>query len=301
MYLPDWRDEERLRYTKVLSELLATLLPSNSSLYGSISTVPGAFKAEVRTLTDIERMAHLLVDAAVHLMEIKAQRGKRVTLALEPEPCCFLETVEETISFFRDYLFSRSSIQRVATHMGMVRSEAEAALRSHLGVCLDLCHAAVEYEDSYACIEALKEANIQIFKMQISAGLQFSSMTRHNVDLLRKLEDRVYLHQVIEQAGSHLVRYTDLDKAMATLEEKDDGRDWRIHFHVPIFMAELGEFRTTQEFIRNVLELHRREPVSPHLEVETYTWGVMPQTYQRGNVIDDVCRELEWVQNHLRS
>ena len=126
-------------------------------------------------------------------------------------------------------------------------------------------------------------------------------MTRHNVDFLRKLEDRVYLHQVIEQAGSYLVRYTDLDEAIATLGEKDDGRDWRIHFHVPIFMAELGEFRTTQEFICNVLDLHRREPVSPHLEVETYTWGVMPQTYQRGNVIDDICRELEWVQNHLRS
>jgi sugar phosphate isomerase/epimerase len=301
VYLPDWRSEERLRYTKVLSDLLAALLPSNSNLYGSISTVPGAFNAEIRTLADIERMGHLLVDATIHLMEIKAKRNKWVTLALEPEPCCYLETVEETISFFRDYLFSEPSIRRVATRMGLVPSEAEAAMRCHLGVCLDLCHAAVEYEDSYNCVKALRDADIQIFKMQISAGLQFSSMTLQNVEFLRQLDDNVYLHQVTEQAGSHLVRYTDLDKAIATLGQKDEGREWRIHFHVPIFLADLGEFHTTQEFIRKVLDLHRRTPVSLHLEVETYTWGVMPRHYQRGNVIYDVCRELEWVQKHLRS
>ena len=128
-------------------------------------------------------MAVLLVDAGIHLMELKAKSGKTIALALEPEPCCFLETVEETVSFFKNYLFSASSIQRVARHIGVGRSEAEAALRSHLGVCLDLCHAAVEFEDPQACIEDLRRAEIGIFKMQISAGLQFPSMTRRKAQI----------------------------------------------------------------------------------------------------------------------
>ena len=129
VYLPDWRDKERLRYTNVLANLLVELLPSHLTLNGSISTVPGAFKPEIRSVADIEQMAFLFIDAAIHLIELEAKSGKTIALALEPEPCCFLETVEETVSFFKNYLFSPSSIQRVARHTGLCLSEAEAALR----------------------------------------------------------------------------------------------------------------------------------------------------------------------------
>ena len=300
VYLPDWRDKERLRYTNVLANLLAELLPSHLSLNGSISTVPGAFKPEIRSAAEIDQMAFLFVDAAMHLIELKAKSGKTIALALEPEPCCFLETVEETVSFFQNYLFSASSIQRVARHTGLSRSEAEAALRSHLGVCLDLCHAAVEYEDSRACIEDLRRAEIGIFKMQISAGLQIPSMTREKAKSLHQLEDHVYLHQVIERIGPRTVSYTDLDEAMTAFEDNDEDREWRIHFHVPIFRAELGEFHTTQDFISNVLNMHRIHPISSHLEVETYTWSVIPQAYQSEDVVNDICRELDWVQSQLK-
>jgi len=300
VYLPDWRDEERLRYTKVLADILAALLPLDSTLTGSISTVPGAFKSEIHSLAEIEQMSWLFIEAAIYFGELKTKTGKTLSLALEPEPCCFLETVEETISFFRDHLFSSSSVNRFASHMGMAASEAENALRSHVGICLDLCHAAIEYEDSSSCIKALRDADIQISKMQISAGLQLPVVTQRKVKSLRQFDDNVYLHQVVERMGSHLVRYSDLDKAIAAFGHHDDDREWRIHFHVPIFLADLAEFRSTQGFIREVLDLHQRQSVSPHLEVETYTWGVMPQAYQSGDIVHDICRELEWVQSQLQ-
>ena len=301
VYLPDWRDKERLRYTKVLADLLAELLPSDLTPYGSISTAPGAFKPEIRSSADIEQMAFFFVDAATHLIDLKSQSGKLIALALEPEPCCFLETVEETVSFFQDYLFSASSIQRVARHTRMSRAEAEAALRNHLGVCLDLCHAAVEFEDPQECIEDLRRAGIGIFKMQISAGLQFPSLTRKKAKSLHQLEDKVYLHQVVEKTGSRFTRYPDLDKAMTGLEDNGEDREWRIHFHVPIFKVDLGEFHTTQEFIQRVLELHKKYPISLHLEIETYTWSVLPLAYRSGDVVNDICREFEWVQDQLTS
>ena len=300
VYLPDWRNEERLRYTKVLADILAALLPLDSALTGSISTVPGAFKAEIHSLAEIEQMSFLFLEAAIYLAELKIKTGKNLSLALEPEPCCFLETVEETVSFFRDHLFSSSSVRRFAAHMGVAASEAETALRNHIGVCLDLCHAAVEYEDSSSCIEAFRDAGIQIFKMQISAGLQLPVVTQRKAKALRQFNDNVYLHQVIERMGSHLVRYSDLDQAFTALEYSNGDREWRIHFHVPIFMADLGEFRSTQGFIREVLGRHLKQAVSPHLEIETYTWGVTPQIYQSGDVVHDICRELEWVQGQLQ-
>lgn len=301
VYLPDWRDKERLRYTKVLADILAALLPLDSALTGSISTVPGAFKSEIHSLAEIEQMSFLFIEAAIYFAELKIKTGKTLSLALEPEPCCFLETVEETVSFFRDHLFSSSNVQRFASHLGVVASEAETVLRSHVGVCLDLCHAAVEYEDSSSCIEAFRDAGIQIFKMQISAGLQLPVVTQKKVKSLRQFDDNVYLHQVVERMSSHLVRYPDLDKAFTALKHSDGDREWRIHFHVPIFMADLGEFRSTQGFIREVLGQHQKQAVSPHLEVETYTWGVTPQVYQSGDVVHDICRELEWVQGQLQS
>ena len=125
-------------------------------------------------------------------------------------------------------------------------------------------------------------------------------MTREKANFLHQLEDNIYLHQVIERIGPHTVSYTDLDNAIAKLDEDDADREWRIHFHVPIFTADLGEFHTTQEFISNVLNMHRKHPISSHLEVETYTWSVIPQAYQSGDVVNDICRELEWVQDQLK-
>src|SRR5439155_1022530 len=114
VYRPAWTDEARLVYTDRLAELLAVLLPDEPDLDGSVSTVPGAFKARVAGDADAARMAELLLRHAATLARVRERTGKIVCLALEPEPCCHLETVAETVAFFERHLFSRAAAERLA-------------------------------------------------------------------------------------------------------------------------------------------------------------------------------------------
>ena len=68
-------------------------------------------------------------------------------LALEPEPCCMLETVEETVAFFRDHLHGEATAAVVAERAGLDLAAAREALVRHVGVCYDICHGAVEFEE----------------------------------------------------------------------------------------------------------------------------------------------------------
>lgn len=296
-YLPDWRDPERLRYTDALADLLARLLPDG--VQGSVSTVPGAYKAALRDPADVAGMADNLLRHAAHLVEVERSTGKRIALALEPEPCCFLETVEETVTFFEGHLFSAAAVERFRALTGLSGSSCGDALRRHLGVCLDLCHAAVEFEDPAACVQRLSNSGIPVSKLQISAGLRLPRLTRETLDALRAYEDAVYLHQVVESSAGSLRRFNDLPDALRSLEGGLREAEWRVHFHVPIFIEKLAAFSSTQFFIRDVLALHRRTPVSPHLEVETYTWDVLPEALRAGGVEQAVARELRWVLDTL--
>lgn len=299
VYLPDWRDEARLDYSNLLADIMADLLPDAGDLNGSISTVPGAFKPAVRGLRDVSAMAANLVRHAAYLAALRERTGRTVTLELEPEPCCYIETIDESVVFFREHLFSKGAVSHMADLTGLRRRDAEAALRRHLGVCLDLCHAAVEFEDPAQALAALQDAGIRVGKMQISAGLRFPSVDAGTIDLLRPFADKVYLHQVVERSADALRRYVDLPEAFAAAVGRNEPREWRVHFHVPIFLDDLGSFSTTQDFIRVVLEEHRKTPVSPHLEVETYTWDVLPPEYRNVDVIAAISRELEWVRDRL--
>lgn len=299
VYLPDWREEARLRYTDRLAHLLARLLPGDGSVTGSVSTVPGAYKSEVRGPADVERMRRQIVSHAATLVEIERSTGRRIALALEPEPCCFLETVDESVRFFREQLFGPASVRQLGALAGVGAADAETALYRHLGLCLDLCHAAVEFEDPRDCLRQLADAGISIAKLQISAGLRISDMGPAALAALRQYEDPVYLHQVVERGAAGLVRFTDLPEAFASLAGRAVPDEWRVHFHVPIFHDDLGVFRSTRDFIEAVLAIHRESPVSPHLEVETYTWNVLPAALRPGGVDGDIARELGWVLERL--
>lgn len=299
VYQPDWRDEARLRYTDRLARQLARLLPPDGSVTGSVSTVPGAYKSDVRGADDVERMRHQLVRHASTLVSIDAEARRRIVLALEPEPCCFLETIDESVRFFREQLFGPASVRQLGALTGLGAADAEAALRRHLGLCLDLCHAAVEFEDPHDCLRKLADAGITIAKLQISAGLRIAGMGRAALDALRQYEDPVYLHQVVERSAAGLARFTDLPEALASLAGRAAPDEWRVHFHVPIFHDDLGVFRSTRDFIEAVLAIHCETPVSPHLEVETYTWNVLPAALRSANIDTDIARELEWVLERL--
>jgi sugar phosphate isomerase/epimerase len=298
VYLPDWRDEERLRYTDELADLLAQLLPEG--VIGSISTVPGAFKPAMHNGADVERIADNMVRHVAKLVEIKRRTGKHIALAIEPEPHCYLETIDESVRFFKRHLFGADAVRRLSELTGLDRQAAGTALRDHVGLCLDLCHAAVEFEDPAACIADLERAGILVTKLQISAGLRLPELTREAVTALKQFDDPVYLHQVVEEGPNGIRRYADLPEALATATGKADGREWRVHCHVPIFMDDLGAFSSTRSFISEVLDIHRLRPISPHLEVETYTWNVLPEHLRAGGMEKAIARELNWVKSILQ-
>ncbi len=301
VYLPDWRDPERLRYTNQLADLLARLLPAQAGLEGSVSTVPGAFKPAMGGAADVALMVEHLLRHVAHLVALRARTGRLVALALEPEPHCFLETTAEVAAFFAEELHGPAAVRRLAALTGLDDSAAARALHDHLGVCLDLCHAAVEFEDATGCTEQLQAAGIRVLKMQISAGLRLPSLDAPALQALRRFEDPVYLHQVVQQGPAGLRRFADLPEALATLPADVADTEWRVHFHVPIFLDRLAPFSSTQSFIREVLALHRARPVSAHLEVETYTWDVLPEPFRSGSVDEAVARELAWVRAELNA
>ena len=305
VYLPDWRDPERLRYTNQLADLLLELLPADPTIEGSVSTVPGAYKPALGGAEDVARMVEHLMRHVAHLVALRERSGRLVTLALEPEPHCFLETVAEAVVFFQAELHGAAAVGRLMALTHLDATAAARALRDHLGLCLDLCHAAVEFEEPADCLRQLRDAGIRVLKMQISAGLRLPRLAPAALRALKRFDDPTYLHQVVQRGPAGLRRFADLPEAFGSLPEADTDTvtdtklEWRVHFHVPIFLDRLEPFASTQSFIREVLALHRASPVSAHLEVETYTWDVLPEPFRTGTVDAAVARELAWVRTEL--
>jgi sugar phosphate isomerase/epimerase len=298
VYQPDWRHAARLTYSDRLADLLAVLLPDEAGLAGSVSTVPGTFKPLAAAPGAVEEIARNLLRHVAHLVQIERETGRTIALALEPEPYCFLETIEETVEFFEQHLLRRPALRQLTDLAGLAGGAAEGVLRPHLGVCYDVCHAAVEYEDAAGSLQALRAAGIEVPKLQLSAALRIAAIGPASADQLRPFDEPVYLHQVVERTAAGLTRYLDLPDALAGIEQRL-GAEWRVHFHVPIFLAELQDFSTTQPFLREILALHREAPISSHLEVETYTWDVLPAHYRELDVASAIARELAWVVEQL--
>lgn len=302
VYRPDWLEGERVAYSNGLARILAELLPDGGS--GSVSTVPGAFRARASREGDGGAIAERLRAHAAELVRLREETGKVVEIALEPEPCCFLETTDDAVRFFERHLFQAEGIRRFSTLTGLSGSAAEEALRRHVGVCLDACHLAVEFEDARASVASFRAAGIRIGKIQVTTALraQLSGDPGEDEKALAALErfaDDVYLHQVVVRSGGTLVRHLDLPEAIpaARAARSTMGRvpsEWRVHFHVPVFAGSLGPFRSTQPFLIDLLRMVRDEHVSSHLEVETYTWDVLPEEHRASHVDDAIARELRW-------
>ncbi len=302
VYLPDWLDVERLAYTNRLADILAAVLPAE--IEGTISTVPGAFAPRVGGDADASRMAAAMAGHVAHLLRLHETTGARIALALEPEPCCYLETVAQTVDFFERHLFGPEVVAALAHEAGLSRAAAEAALRQHVGVCLDACHMAVEFEEPAAALGAFARAGIRIAKVQVSAGLrvELTGDDAPKLAALAAFADEVYLHQVVERReDGEIRRYLDLPDALAAAQrEPARPREWRIHFHVPLFHERLGLFESTQRYVRELLALLRDGPHCEHFEVETYTWEVLPAEFRNEDIVTAVTRELEWTLAQLR-
>jgi hypothetical protein len=298
VYEPDWSSEQRTLYTMQVADILAEIAPEHVN--PSIQSPPLGFKPKVTSDAVVEAFAANVRRLAAHLHGIRERTGRTVTLALEPEPCCFLETTEETVRFFTEVLRSDRSLQSLAAQIGVSAATAREVLRRHVGTVYDICHQAVEFEDITASLQSLVDNDIPVFKLQEAAAVRIPEVNQAAVDALQEYADSVYLTQTIEMKDGVLTRFLNLEDAFAAWNADPGPREWRIHFHVPVFLDSLGEhFKTTRFAIEEALAFQKAHAVSAQLEIETYTWDVLPDHLKTGDIVDYVCMELDWVQAQL--
>ena len=298
VFEPDWRGQPRALYTENVAEILAEV--GSQHVNPSIQSPPLGFKARVTGKDVVEAYAANIRQLAVFLHRLRERTGRTVTLALEPEPFCFLETTPETVHFFTKVLRSDASLKALATTLGVNDDQAREILRRHIGTVYDICHQAVEYEDIAQSLQKLTDAGIPIFKLQEAAALHVPEVTQAAVDTLKRYAKTIYLTQTMEKRNGKINRYLNVDDAIAAFEKDRGGpREWRTHIHVPVFLDDLGQFRTTRFAIEDALRFHKQKPLSRHLEVETYTWDMLPDSLKTGDIVDYVCRELDWVRGQL--
>lgn len=287
VYAPDWTRPERLDYTARLAHILARLLPDG--VEGGISTVPVSYKRWHATHAAREAALDAGVDqllrAARLLARLAEATGRVIHLDLEPEPDCLLEDAAETAALFERLL------RRAAP------GEAALVLR-HLRVCWDVCHAAVEFESMADALRRFDALGIAVGKLQLSSALRAplgGPAERQAVrQRLQPFAESTYLHQVVERRDDGtLRRHADLGDALACIDDQQ-AQEWRVHFHVPVFAADLGGLSTTRPELQATLDLLRRRRFCDHLEIETYTWDVLPPAL-RLDLPQSLLREYQWV------
>jgi sugar phosphate isomerase/epimerase len=282
VYLPDWTTNERLEYTVDCARVLAGLLADN--VEGSISTVPLGFKEFEHPSDFLDACCQQLIALAGALDELREHTGKTVRLAIEPEPFCVLETTPEAIAFF-EHLRSRSA-----------DTGALDVVDTHIGLCYDICHQAVEFEDVAASIGSLDAAGIRINKVHITCAIELDR-PGENAAALNALAGYVeprYLHQTMAKSASgKILRVVDLTEELATRPDTEflDAEMWRVHYHVPVDAENLGPLGTTRSDVRTALRAVAALDYAPHLEVETYTWEVLPGG-EKPDLVTGLAREL---------
>ncbi len=305
VHQPDWTTPERLHYTLRSFEVLGQLLPHDAE--GSISTSPLSYKYwfadEAATDVARQRATHHLARVAAQLYRVRQQTGQWLHLDLEPEPDGLLEDAQGVIDYFNRWLLPEGA-RYLQQQLGISPDEAAQCLRDHILICYDVCHFAVMYEQPHEVFARWKAAGIQIGKIQISAALKaqlppVTSERRAVQAAFSSLVESTYLHQVVARThdGQQLY-YPDLPPALEHIGDTSV-QEWRTHFHVPIFVAEYGALAATQSDIQMVLDILRNNPVTNHLEVETYTWEVLPPAMRVG-LAESITRELQWVTEHYQ-
>ena len=279
VYLPDWTSPDRLAFTNRLFDILAELLPAG--IEGSVSTVPCSFKEFSRTDEQVRLMCENLWQCVDHIRQLSERTGKTLHLGLEPEPLCYLETSDETVRFF-DLLQS-------------LRPKDES-LRRFLGVNYDTCHLAVEFEEPQDVVHRFQQHAIKISKIHVSSALKVRP-TPEVRQALQAFADDIYFHQVVERtADAAIRRYRDLDVALKPEHFKDpQTTEWRIHFHIPLHSARTSLFDNTADHITGLFQILRSNPsLCTHLEMETYTWEVLPRELKNRSVVDQLVAEYRW-------
>lgn len=280
VYAPDWTTRERLEYTCRLFDLLAEIVPPGVA--GSVSTVPVSFKDFILTEAARRESRANLWRCVEHIEQVSRRSGRQLHLGLEPEPLCTLETSEETVRYFEELRADRPG---------------DARLDAFLGVNYDCCHLGVEFEEAGAALGGFREAGVRLSKIHLSNALKVRPGPE-TLEALGAFQDAVYFHQVVARAADgSLTRYADLPDALspAATSGQQPFEEWRVHYHIPLHSPPTELFDTTADHLLGVLDELGREPsLCSHLEMETYTWEVLPPELKKRDVVDQLVSEYTW-------
>lgn len=288
VYLPTWADEQRLNYTLDLIAIQDALLPPGMD--GSISTLPIAWGEPMPSDDLLHQAARNLAKVADHLARLERETGRLITVCLEPEPGCVLQRKGDFLWFFKNYLWPNGK---------------EDILRRYLRVCHDVCHSVVMFEDQADVLQTYYAAGIEVGKVQVSSAVcvDFATLDdRGRLDAIDQLaafaEDR-YLHQTVtRQPGKRSVFHQDLPALLRSIvDPRRLTGEWRVHFHVPIYLESFGTLSGSRGDILACLEACAKYSQVRHFEVETYAWGVLPKSLQQPTLAVGIAEELKWFQN----
>lgn len=290
VYRPTWFDSQRLDYTLDLVEILNAILPDGMD--GSISTLPIAWRSPPATDQQQLIAARHLVQVAEQLARLEENTGRLITVCLEPEPGCLIQRSEDVLRFFGDFLCTDGGSDM---------------RKRYIRVCHDICHSAVMFEDQREVLRQYAQEGIQVGKVQVSSAVEAdfdqAQSVESLIEALRSFAEDRYLHQTVIRTSveDRPVFHEDLPLALAAAaEDRQLARgQWRVHFHVPIYLQQFGVIGTTQDQIHQCLEATDLHPELKHFEVETYAWGVLPAELRRAELADGIAQELQWMSEFL--
>jgi sugar phosphate isomerase/epimerase len=296
VYHPDLCSRERRTYLSQLAHILAELLPPDAA-EGSISTLPIGHRAEALDVAGPATRAFAsaaaadqLCGLASELAELRSRTGKSIRICLEPEPGCWLETTADAVEFFT------RALPEAAQRAGL----PESTLSRHLGLCYDTCHQAIAFEDAAQSIRDLTQAGITIGKAQLSSAIEVPDPSDpESLAQLARFQEPRFLHQVRARKPDGTLWAADDLASVAALPTTDP---LRVHFHVPIHRESVGNIATTRPFLLAALEQLTALDTLPHLEVETYTWTVLPPAERPKNDAEltrGLANEIAFVRSSL--
>ncbi|MHA8076560.1 metabolite traffic protein EboE [Aquirufa sp. TARAVU-A1A] len=290
VHAPDWTTQDRVNYTRRLIDLLVQLLPSDQH-EGGISTSPLSYKFWWDNRgSAISQATMELLKLVPYLAQTEQKTGKWIHIDIEPEPDGLLENHREFVDWYTDILIPYA----------ITASIPEDWVRRHIHICFDVCHYGVSFDKPSTCLQELAEKNISIGKIQISSALRVDLRQDANarIEALKQYEEPTYLHQVkaLKKDGNY-EQFKDLGEALVLYK---DGiyDEWRVHFHVPLFLDSYGLLNSTQAEIAETLAYHQQHHVTRMMEIETYTWGVLPSEYQE-SIETSIAREVSYIQDLL--
>jgi hypothetical protein len=300
VHTPDWTTPDRLDYTIRLFKILAQLLPNG--MEGGVSTPPLSYrlwwKTDQEKIETVDLATANVLVLLEELIQIEKETGKFLHLDIEPEPDGIFDSTRDFVAWYETKLLPEGSAY-LQEKLNISQKDARSLILRHIQLCYDICHAAVGYEQPEEILASLAPLGIQVGRIQISSALKvdFTTDSELKYKAIQTFNEPIYLHQVVTRNVNHThTHYADLPQALANWNANQE--EWRVHFHVPLFTKSYGLLDSTQSDIVNTLAIHARKPFSPFLEVETYTWGVLPEDMQKP-MDESIVRELEWVRDTL--